>query len=153
MRSFTKFAAVLALLAACGEGPLDPGAFTMEGTWQGRAFPYELSLELEQDGENKVSGSGEVRGLRERLETTPDPEDPSRLDTTLIDTIIADRLAVDVDGTWDYPDVILRLRAADHDDAVYDAQFGTSPDTVAGTITGSGFENNTIRIIRQPDGE
>ena len=76
MRPYFRFAAAFALLAACGEGPLDPGDFTLEGSWRGRGFPFELALTLEQDGDNRVTGTGEVRSLREILETVVIPGDP-----------------------------------------------------------------------------
>lgn len=150
MRPYLKFAAVLALLAACGEGPLEPGPFTLEGSWLGQAFPYELALQLEQDGDNNVSGDGEIRSLEELLETDTLSLDPFRTDTVSIDTVVVEQVAVEAAGDWDYPDFVLTLSAEDYADAEYAGRFGsTSPDSVSGTLQGSGFGNTSIRIIRQ----
>lgn len=150
MRPTPKFAAVLALLAACGEGPLEPGAFTLDGSWLGREFPYELALELRQDGGNRVTGDGEIRTLRELLETDTTSLDPLVIDTLVIDTLVADRVAVDVAGDWEYPDFVLRLGAEDYADAEYAGRFGgTSPDSVSGTLRESGFDGASVPIVRQ----
>ncbi|HEX6041998.1 hypothetical protein [Longimicrobium sp.] len=149
MRPQLKFAAALALLAACGEGPLDPGAFTLRGQWIGRGFPYELALNLDQDGANRVDGDGEIRSLRQRLETDTISLDPLVTDTVLLDTVIVDRVAVEVLGDWDYPDFVLTLRAADYADAQYEGRFGgTSPDSIGGTLRGSGFPDVSIPLVR-----
>jgi len=148
MRPQLKFAAVLTLLAACGEGPLDPGPFTLEGTWLGRGFPYELSLALDQDGDNNVTGTGEIRRIEELLETDTLSLDPLTIDTLLIDTVVVDHVAVTPSGRWDYPDFTLTLRAGDFDDAEYAGRYGTSPDSISGSLTGSGFSGQSIRIIR-----
>lgn len=149
MRPQLKFAAVLVLLAACGEGPLDPGEFTLEGTWLGRTFPYELSLALEQNGENDVTGAGEIRFLEQLLETDTLGLDPLTIDTVLIDTVVVDQVAVQPSGRWDYPEFTLTLRAEGFADARYEGRYGTSPDSIPGTLTGSGFDAQSIRIIRQ----
>ncbi len=152
MRSFTKFAAVLVLVAACGEGPLEPGAFTLDGSWLGRDFPYEMALELEQSGDNTVSGSGELRFLQELLDTdTTTVDSVVVVDTVLIDTVVADRAAVEVSGDWNYPDFVLTLSAGDFADVLYEGRFGgTSPDSVSGTLDRSGFNRATLPIVRQP---
>ncbi|HYR07671.1 MAG TPA: hypothetical protein VEQ60_07875 [Longimicrobium sp.] len=148
MRTVHRFALLLPLLAACGTGPLDPGVFTLEGSWLGRSFPYELSFELDQDGDNRVSGTGKLLGLEEVLETAPDPEDPEVVDTLFIDTIVTGSVEFDVDGDWDHPDFELRLRSEGFADALYDAAF-TDADSVRGSLQGSGFTNPTIVIVRQ----
>ena len=119
MRAHLKFAAVLGLLAGCGEGPLEPGAFTLDGNWLGRAFPYELSLRLDQDRGNDVRGDGELRSLRELLETDTTSLEPLVIDTVSIDTVVVERVGVDVSGPWDFPEFVLRLRAAEFADAEY----------------------------------
>ena len=149
MRPYLKFAAVLAVLAACGEGPLDPGDYTLEGTWLGRGFPFELFLALEQDGDNRVTGTGEVRALVERLETVVIPGDPPVLDTTLIDTIATDTVRFDVSGRWRYPAFTLRLTAEGYADGEYGGTYAAA-DSIAGTLRGSGFNGTPIRIVRQP---
>lgn len=150
MRSYLKFAAVLAVLAACGEGPLEPGPFTLQGSWVGRDFPYELSLQLQQDNDNNVTGTGELRSLTEVLDTDTTGTDPVVVDTVRIDTVVAERVPVDVEGEWDYPDFVLRLRAEDYADVQYRGSFGrTSPDSVRGTLQGSGFSSESVPIIRQ----
>ena len=151
MRAHLKFAAVLGLLAGCGEGPLEPGPFTLDGSWLGRAFPYELSLRLDQDRANDVRGDGELRSLRELLDTDTTSLDPLVIDTVSIDTVVVDRVGVDVSGQWDFPDFVLRLRAAEFADAEYAGRFTeTTPDTVTGTLQGSGFGSTPLRIVRQP---
>jgi hypothetical protein len=150
MRSYLKLAAVLALLAACGEGPLEPGPFTLTGSWLGRAFPYELALQLQQDNENNVTGQGELRSLRELLETDTISLDPFRTDTVRIDTTVVQRVPVDVEGEWAFPDFVLTLRAEDFADVDYRGRYGrTSPDSVTGTLQGSGFQNASVPIIRR----
>lgn len=148
MRPVVRFALLLPVLAACGEGPLDPGPYSLEGTWLGRDYPYELSFELEQDGDNRVSGTGALAGLEEVLETAFNPDDPTDLDTVSIDTIVTGTVEFQVDGDWDHPNFELRLTAEGYADAVYDAAFA-DPDTVRGTLVGSGFTNPAIEIIRQ----
>src|SRR5688572_9980675 len=149
MRSHLKFGAVLALLAACGEGPLEPGLFTLEGSWLGRGYPYELALDLQQDEENNVTGDGELRSLREDVWFDTTQLEPLVVDTTY-DTVVVQRAPVDVSGDWDYPDFVITLRSQEYADVEYAGRFGTtSPDTVAGTLTGSGFTGQSIRILRQ----
>ena len=152
MRPTLKLAAVLALLAACGEGPLEPGAFTLDGTWLGRGFPYELALELRQDDANRVTGEGEIRFLRQLLETDTTSLDPLVIDTLVIDTVVVDRVPVEVAGEWEYPDFVLRLAAEDYADAEYAGRFGgTSPDSVSGTLRESGFAGAPVPIVRLTD--
>lgn len=148
MRAIHRFALFLPLLAACGTGPLDPGPFSLEGSWFGRDYPYELSFELEQDGDNRVSGTGRLTGLEEILETARNAEDSTKVDTTFIDTIPTGTVAFDVDGDWDHPDFELRLTSAGYAGAVYDARFADA-DTVRGNLRGSGFSNPEIEIVRQ----
>ena len=150
MRAFLRFAPILAVVGACGEGPLDPGPFTLEGTWLGRGFPYELFLLLEQDADNRVTGDGEIRSLEELLETDTLQLSPLRTDTTFIDTVVVDQVAVEADGRWDHPDFLITLRSEGFDDVEYDARFA-SQDTVTGTLQGSGFEGSSVRIVRQED--
>lgn len=150
MRPHYRFAAAFALLAACGEGPLDPGDFTLDGTWLGRGFPYELALALEQDGDNRVRGTGEVRSLREILETVTIPGDPPRLDTTFIDTVTVDTVRFEVRGPWDYPAFEVRLTAEGYADGEY-AGTWNGADSINGTLRESGFPATPIRIARQPE--
>ncbi|HEU0298332.1 MAG TPA: hypothetical protein VFR37_02735 [Longimicrobium sp.] len=149
MRPHLKFAAVLALLAACGEGPLDPGDYTLEGTWVGRGFPFELFLALEQDGDNRVTGTGEVRSLQEILETVVVPGDPPGLDTVRIDTVTTDTVRFEVGGRWDYPRFELRLTADGYAGAEYAGTYD-SADSIGGALSGSGFPSTPIGIVRQP---
>ena len=150
MRSLRRFALLLPVLAACESGPLDPGDYTLEGTWLGRGFPYELFLALEQDGDNRVTGEGEVRSLREVLETVVVPGDPPGLDTTRIDTITTDTVRFDVRGRWEHPTFELRLTAEGYADAEYAGTWAAA-DSIGGTLSGSGFTGTSIRIIRQPE--
>lgn len=149
MRPIHRFALLLPLLVAC-EGPLDPGDFSLDGAWRGRAYPFELSFDLEQDGDNRVTGNGRVSRLQERLVTEPDPDDPTAVDTLSIDTVITSSADFRVRGDWDYPDFDLQLTAEGYSDAEYDARF-TSSDSVSGTLRGSGFTGLTIVIAREDD--
>lgn len=130
--------AVLAIVAAlaalaCGDGPLDVGAFSVEGVWAGSAkfqvgagpdsARYEFTLELDQS-ERDVSGSGEVVTDAETLE-------------------------VEVDGRWEFPSVSLVLSAPEFAGVGFDATFAT-PDSLKGTLNGSGFNAVPLTIIRQP---
>lgn len=151
MRPIHRFAVLLPLIAACGEGPLDPGEFRFDGAWLGRAYPFELSFDVEHDGDNRVAGTGRVGRLEERLETAPNPVDTTRLDTLSIDTVVTGTVDFDVSGQWDYPDFSLRLRSDGYADAAYEARF-TDPDSVSGSLRGSGFNNLTIVVVRQDDG-
>jgi hypothetical protein len=150
MRTIHRFALLVPLLAACGTGPLDPGAFTLEGSWLGRSYPYELSFDLEQDGDNRVSGTGTLVGLEEVLETAPDPDDPTEVDTLSIDTVTTGSVEFDVDGNWNHPEFELRLRSQGYADALYAAAF-TDADSVRGSLQGSGFTNPIIVIVRQSE--
>jgi hypothetical protein len=151
MRPIHRFALLLPLLAACGEGPTDPGDYSLDGTWLGRAFPLELEVEFNQDGDNRVTGTGEIRGLEEILETVPDttrPDVPGAVDTTRIDTVATSSVEVDVSGDWDYPNFELRLRSEGFSDAELAGAF-TAPDSVRATLRESGFGNATVVIARQ----
>jgi hypothetical protein len=126
--------AVLALLA-CGDGPLDVGAFSVEGSWTGNArfavgagptadtARYDFVLDLEQT-EADISGSGQVVTDAETLE-------------------------VEVDGVWEYPSVSLVLSAPEFIGVDFDATFAT-PDSLKGTLSGSGFNSVALTLIRQP---
>lgn len=149
MRPIHRFAVVVTLLAACGEGPTDPGDYSLDGSWRG-GYPLELDLELEQDGDNRVTGSGQVRALQERLETVVVSDSPRVIDTLSIDTIVTGQVGFDVAGDWDYPTFELRLRSEGYADAEYAGTFtSTTPDSIRGTLRGSGFGNATIVITRQ----
>lgn len=152
MRTTLRFVAVLLLLAACGEGPLQAGRFAMDGRWVGRGFPYELALELEQDGDNRVSGTGEIRGLRERLTLDTLELDPLTVDTTA-DTLYTDTVRVEVGGTWEFPTFTLALTADGFAGAAYAATYvrmgdTTLADSLTGRLEGSGFANHAVPIGR-----
>jgi hypothetical protein len=153
MRPFLKFAPALALLAACGDGPLQPGPYTLDGTWMGTGLPYQLFLELDQDGENRVDGTGEIRALRVDVVTAPDPENPGETVVVSVDTVVVDRVQVEVSGDWDYDTFTLFLSAEGFADVAYNGRFtAATPDVVTGTLVGSGFEN-AVSINRQTDEE
>jgi hypothetical protein len=147
-----SLAAVALLLASCAEGPLDPGRFTVQGSWHGRAFPYELLLELRHDRENRVSGTGELRGLRERVRLVPVAGDPARVDT-LRDTIPGDTVRFEVRGQWRFPTVELDLEAPGRAPARYTGEFvrdaaAVLSDSIAGRFSGSGLDNVALPIGR-----
>ena len=152
MRPFLKFAPVLALLAACGDGPLEPGPFTLEGSWLGSAVPYQLALDLTQDGDNRVDGTGEIRTLRIDVVTIPDPENPGEEVVVSVDTVVVNRVEVEVSGDWDYDTFTLFLSAEGFADVEYNGRFtAATPDRVTGTLDGSGFEGASVPIDRQTD--
>jgi hypothetical protein len=151
MRTIHRFALLLPVLAACGTGPLDPGPFSLDGAWLGTSFPYELSFQLEQDGDNHVTGTGQLRGLEEVIETAPDPDDSTKTVVVSVDTVVTGSVEFDVAGDWDHPDFELDLTSEGYADAVYDARFADA-DTVNGGLRGSGFTNPQIQVVRQPDG-
>ncbi|MBW3572912.1 MAG: hypothetical protein KY467_17585 [Gemmatimonadetes bacterium] len=151
MRTTYRFALLVPMLAACGTGPLDPGRFALDGAWLGRAYPLELSLQLEQDADNRVTGTGQLRRLEERLETAVSPSDPQALDTISIDTVVTGTVGFGVRGKWDHPSFQLRLTSEGFAGATYDATF-IRADSIRGTLQGSGFTSPEIVIVRQSGG-
>jgi hypothetical protein len=153
MRPIHRFAVLATLLAACGQGPTDPGDYSLDGAWRG-GYPLELEFDLNQDGENRVTGTGFVRALQEQLVTVVVTDSPRVVDTVSIDTIVTAQTGFDVSGDWDYPTFRLRLRSEGFADARYTGSFtSTTPDSIRGTLTGSGFGNSTVVITRQDGGE
>lgn len=154
MRTRLRFALPVLLLAACGgDGPLAPGPFSVEGRWVGRGFPYELALDLSQDGDNRVTGTGEVRGLRERIRLDTLELDPLVVDTVAVDTIAADTVRFQVAGRWEFPSFQLRFFSPGMAEAEYAATYPTVegtqlPDSLAGTLTGSGFSSSAVPLGR-----
>lgn len=142
MRSVLRAAAVpLAVLlgtGGCGNSPLSPGLYTLEGVWSGRGYPYELSLDLNQDADNGVRGEGELRGLATRR---------SAADTPRLDTIVATRAPVGVRGKWDYPAFNLALEADTYADIRMAGRFAGA-DSMTVTLTGSGFSGTAITLVR-----
>lgn len=124
------------LAAACGEDPLRAGVFRLDGTWQGRDFPYELSLTFDHDDENRVTGSGELRGLAVRTSNA------------FTDTVVATRAEVSVEGQWDYPEYVLRLEGEGYGPVTMETR-QAQRDTMNATLRGSGFDGVPIRLVRQ----
>ncbi len=155
MRALSRFALVIVLLAACGgDGPLAPGRFTVEGRWLGRTYPYELSLDLAQDRENRVTGTGLVRGLAERVRLDTVEVDPLRVDTVAVDTVVTASASFAVGGRWSFPAVDLVLTAPGTAPAELALSFVTRDnvplaDSLAGRLSGSGFGID-IRLGRLP---
>ena len=125
-----------ALAAACGDDPLRAGVFRLDGTWQGRAFPYELSLSFDHDDDNRVTGSGEIRGLTVRTSTA------------FTDTVVSTRTEVSVEGRWDYPDYVLRLQGDGYHPVTMETH-QAQRDTMNAVLRGSGFNGVQIRLVRQ----
>jgi hypothetical protein len=139
MRFRLRFLALLplaALAAACGDDPLRAGVFRLDGTWVGRSFPYELSLSFEHDDENRVTGSGELRGLIVRT---------SDLFT---DTVVSTRAEVSVAGQWDYPEYVLRLEGEGYHPVRMETR-QAQRDTMNAVLRGSGLQGVQIRLVRQ----
>jgi hypothetical protein len=127
---------LVALAAACGDDPLRAGVFRLDGTWVGRSFPYELSLSFEHDDENRVTGSGELRGLTVRTSNV------------FTDTIVSTRTDVSVEGKWDYPEYVLRLEGEGYQPVTMETR-QAQRDTMNATLRGSGFQAVQIRLVRQ----
>jgi hypothetical protein len=125
-----------ALAAACGDDPLRAGVFRLDGTWVGRSFPYELSLSFEHDDENRVTGSGELRGLTVRTSDV------------VTDTVVSTRTDVAVEGQWDYPEYVLRLEREGYHPVRMETR-QAQRDTMNVVLRGSGFEGAQIRLVRQ----
>jgi hypothetical protein len=154
MRTTLLLAAALVFFSACGgDGPLAPGRFTLEGAWEGRAFPYALELELRQDRDNRVTGTGRLHGLRERLQMDTVQQEPLVVDT-LRDTLVSSTVDVDVTGEWGFPAVILGLSAPGTAPAIYAGAFVSRdnvplPDSLAGQLAESGFAGVEMRLGRR----
>lgn len=148
-RPFLLGALAAAVALGCGDGPTDPLSFSLEGSWLGRGYPYELALDLDQDGENRVTGTGEIRGLTRRVllvdTITVDPLDTD----TAWDTLVAVRQPVRVRGDWGYPSFTLALGADGFGDAELAGTFAAS-DSIGSTLRGSGFPGVSIPLRRVP---
>jgi hypothetical protein len=154
MRATIRLAVLLPLLAACGEGPVAPGRFTAEGRWLGRTFPYELALDLAQDRDNRVTGDGEVRGLREILYLDTLELEPLVVDTAR-DTVYTSTVRFQVVGRWSFPAVDLTFTAPGYGEAAYAGAFPTRDgtavaDSLPGRLTGSGFGSVDLPLGRVP---
>ena len=121
-RTRLRLALGLALLAACNRGPTDPGSFTLDGDWRGESGAYELLLALDQDAENDVSGTGELRNVSGTVELT-------------------------VQGDWNHPGFELLLSAEGFADVRYTGSWARS-DSISGTLSGSGFASLPLSIKR-----
>ncbi len=125
-----------ALAAACGDDPLRAGVFRLDGTWHGRSFPYELSLSFEHVDQNRVTGTGDLRGLTVRTAGA------------FTDTVVSTRTAVSVEGQWDYPEYVLRLEGEGYHPVTMETR-QAQRDTMNVVLRGSGFQNVQIRLVRQ----
>lgn len=125
-------AAAVVAAVGCSE-PLDVGSFSVEGQWKGTVAQaagtdsarYSFTFDLDQS-ESDVSGTATIQSGTQTVEA-------------------------DVNGTWEYPAVTLRLTADGYAPLDYAAQFpNTHRDTLAGPLTGSGFAaSTTLTIVRQ----
>jgi hypothetical protein len=127
-------AGLAALVAAACKDALDIGSFSVTGAWRGTTYvkvsatdsiAYTFRLDLEQDQEN-VRGSGVVSAATDSVHT-------------------------DVDGTWEFPRVTLRLSAPDYADIQFNSQFArqVSRDSLVGPLVGSGFTETSLTLVRQ----
>ncbi|MFL5385590.1 MAG: hypothetical protein ACJ8GN_23980 [Longimicrobiaceae bacterium] len=127
-------AGLAALVAVACKDALDIGSFSVTGAWRGTTYvkvsatdsiAYTFRLDLEQDREN-VSGSGVVSAATDSVRT-------------------------DVDGTWEFPRVTLRLSAPEYADVQFNSTFArqVSRDTLVGPLVGSGFAETSLTLVRQ----
>jgi hypothetical protein len=126
-------AALAALAAAACKEPLDVGSFPVTGAWRGTTYvhvgadsiAYTFALDLEQDQSN-VSGSGVITSGTQSVET-------------------------DVDGTWAFPSVTLRLSSPEYADIRFNSTFArqVSRDSLVGPLIGSGFTDTNLILVRQ----
>ncbi|MBV9108231.1 MAG: hypothetical protein JO306_02365 [Gemmatimonadetes bacterium] len=123
--------AAVFLVLGCKE-PLDVGAYSVSGTWKGTAkLPvgpadtarYTFTFTLKQN-QRAVKGTAVVKSG-------------------------TDSVATKVSGIWDYPRVTLQLTAPQYATLNYAAQFVTR-DSLSGPLSGSGLNNVTLAIVRQP---
>jgi hypothetical protein len=136
--------ALLLSLSGCGDGPLQPGRFTLEGRWEGRAFPYAMTLDLRHGRDNRVTGSGELRGLEEVVEGDAAP-----------DTVVTGTVRFSVSGEWSFPTYTLVLASPEFADAVYTGGWAQEegaplPDALEGRLEGSGFGTHPLPLSRSP---
>jgi len=110
------------VLMACSDstGPAIP---SMAGTWQGTSEGLTLRMTLNQSETGAVSGNGTLSG-----------SDMS--------------IALTVSGTHNHPNVSLTGQASGYSDMNYSGHF-QSDNLVAGSISGSGFNNFTLNLNRQ----
>jgi hypothetical protein len=124
----------VALAAAGCKEPLDVGSFSVTGAWRGTTYvrvsttdsiAYTFALDLEQDG-SKVTGDGVISAATDSVSTS-------------------------VDGSWDFPDVDLRLSSPTYADVTFNAQFArqVSRDSLVGPLVGSGFTDTNLTLVRQ----
>lgn len=112
-----------AALAACGGEVIDPGAFELDGRWEGASDSLAVVLTLSKSARD-VDGEGTLTGPRETLE-------------------------VDVSGRWQFPAVTLVLSAPGYADTRFEAQ-QANDSTLQGTLSGSGFAGRSLTLRRRP---
>jgi hypothetical protein len=126
-------ALAVALAAAACKEPLDIGSFSVTGAWRGTTYvhvgtdsvAYTFALDLKQDAA-KVTGTGVIRAATDSVRTS-------------------------VNGSWDFPDVDLRLTAPDYAEITFNSTFArqVSRDSLVGPLVGSGFTGRSLTLVRQ----
>ena len=119
------FLPLFAMLAACGSDATAPEPDpTVTGSWSGTGNQFSLQLTLNQQPDGTVSGSGSI----------------SSAVGTLALTVL--------NGTHAFPNLSLTLGATGLLDTNLTGTV-TSPTTIAATLNGSGFSNESINLTKQ----
>ncbi len=123
-----RAAVILALavvFAGCRDNDLSTEARTpsASGTWTGVMTIGTMTLTLAEDAGGSITGAGNIQGSGEGVSLT-------------------------VTGTHVHPSITLTLRSSGFQDANYTGKFVTE-NTISGSLTGSGFNNETLTLTRQ----
>jgi hypothetical protein len=122
MRRILSLALMLALLAACGDGPTDPPIPSLTGRWTGTTGDIAVDLTLTETG-GALSGSGHLAA-------------PSM------------SLAITATGTHAHPNVSMTIRAQGYEDMDYSGTM-SGDAAIVGRLNGSGFTNEGLTLNRR----
>jgi len=120
------FAALLLVaVAACGsDSPLAP-VTTVDGSWNGSASVYELSLALAQDDTGGVNGTAALAGRLGSVVGT-------------------------ATGTFVYPELQLTINVEGSDEPMtYVGEMSSTEARIDGVLNGSGFVNLQIGVKKR----
>ena|SRR5215831_4598435 len=121
MRKFFLFAAA-AVVVACGDSPLAP-VQTVDGSWQGLANGYSLSLVMSQS-DSVVTGSALIANVAGANQGT-------------------------LAGTFVYPNLHLTLSFPGFDDVKYDGTMSQAEAKIFGRLNGSGILNVEVDVRKK----